>query len=125
MYKTLQGSWRTAGALWIAMEFCGGGSVSDLVHAAAAAAADDEDDAMPEEAIAYICGQTLAGLRYLHSIGKARTLGSVLLANACIHAHRPYWCTEPMIAPAVHQQPHALCQSSCKVHKRDQSATTT
>lgn len=44
------------------MEFCGGGSVSDLVHAAEAT--------LEEDIIAYICAETLAGLNYLHSIGK-------------------------------------------------------
>ncbi len=58
----LQGSWRTKGALWIAMEFCGGGSVSDLVQAA--------EGPLDEDIISYICAETLAGLNYLHAIGK-------------------------------------------------------
>jgi serine/threonine protein kinase len=44
------------------MEFCGGGSVSDLVHAA--------DGPIDEDIIAYICAQTLDGLIYLHAMGK-------------------------------------------------------
>lgn len=59
---TLQGSWRTHGALWIAMEYCGGGSVADLVHAA--------DGPLAQPIIAYLCAETLSGLAYLHSIGK-------------------------------------------------------
>ena len=57
-----QGSWTTHGALWIAMEYCGGGSVADLVHAA--------DGPLDQDIIAYLCAETLAGLTYLHSIGK-------------------------------------------------------
>ena len=62
----LQGSWRGKDALWIAMEYCGGGSVSDLMQAS--------DAPLEEDMIAYICTQTLAGLTYLHSIGKVGTL---------------------------------------------------
>ena len=47
------------------MEFCGGGSMADLVHASG-------DTPLTEDAIAYLCAETLAGLRYLHAIGKAR-----------------------------------------------------
>ena len=46
------------------MEYCGGGSVADLVHAAEAP--------LDEGTISYICAQALAGLAYLHSLGKAR-----------------------------------------------------
>lgn len=28
----VQGSWRTRDALWICMEYCAGGSVSDIMH---------------------------------------------------------------------------------------------
>ena len=59
-----QGSWAAAGSLWIVMEYCGGGSVADLVHAAEAP--------LDEGLISYICLQALAGLAYLHSLGKAR-----------------------------------------------------
>lgn len=58
----MQGSWRTHGALWIAMEYCGGGSVADLVHAA--------EGPLTQPIIAYLCAETLSGLKYLHSIGK-------------------------------------------------------
>ena len=58
----MQGSWRASDALWIVMEYCGGGSVSDLIHVA--------DGHLDEELISYICCEMLAGLAYLHSIGK-------------------------------------------------------
>ena len=77
--NTLQGSWSTHGALWIAMEYCGGGSVADLVHAA--------DGPLEQPIIAYLCAETLSGLKYLHSIGKVRFAfqaesGQVQLAHA-------------------------------------------
>ncbi|BDA42374.1 probable serine/threonine-protein kinase 4 at N-terminal half [Coccomyxa sp. Obi] len=71
------GSWRTKGALWIAMEFCGGGSVSDLVQAA--------EGPLEEDIISYICAETLAGLNYLHAIGKVHRdikCGNILLTEA-------------------------------------------
>lgn len=58
----LQGSWRTRDALWICMEYCAGGSVSDVMHT--------RGGGLDEDMIAYICAQTLAGLVYLHSMGK-------------------------------------------------------
>lgn len=48
------------------MEYCGGGSVSDLVQAA--------EGPLAEEVISYICAETLAGLNYLHAIGKVRKI---------------------------------------------------
>ena len=51
------------------MEYCGGGSVSDLMQAS--------DAPLEEDMIAYICTQTLAGLTYLHSIGKVGTLWGI------------------------------------------------
>ena len=45
------------------MEYCGGGSVSDLIQA-------NSNMPLDEEVIAYISRETLAGLAYLHSIGK-------------------------------------------------------
>ena len=58
----VQGSWTATDSLWIVMEYCGGGSVTDLINAA--------DLPIDEDIVAYICGQILAGLAYLHSIGK-------------------------------------------------------
>lgn len=58
----MQGSWTASDALWIVMEYCGGGSVTDLINAA--------DLPMDEDIIAYICSGILSGLGYLHSIGK-------------------------------------------------------
>ena len=58
----VQGSWTATDSLWIVMEYCGGGSVTDLINAA--------DLPIDEDIIAYICGEILAGLAYLHSIGK-------------------------------------------------------
>ena len=49
------------------MEYCAGGSVSDVMHTRGAG--------LDEDMIAYICGQTLAGLAYLHSVGKVRCPG--------------------------------------------------
>ena len=72
-HVAFQGSWTTHGALWIAMEYCGGGSVADLVHAA--------DGPLDQDIIAYLCAETLAGLTYLHSIGKVPPL---------THAHSPW-----------------------------------
>jgi serine/threonine protein kinase len=46
------------------MEYCGGGSVADLVHAA--------DGPLEQPIIAYLCAETLSGLKYLHSIGKVQ-----------------------------------------------------
>ena len=62
----MQGSWRLPSALWIVMEYCGGGSVSDLVHTAGTP--------LSEDLIAFICSETLAGLTYLHSINKVPNL---------------------------------------------------
>lgn len=44
------------------MEYCAGGSVSDVMHT--------RGGGLDEDMIAYICAQTLAGLVYLHSMGK-------------------------------------------------------
>lgn len=44
------------------MEYCAGGSVSDIMHAC--------DSALEEDLISYVCSETLAGLAYLHGIGK-------------------------------------------------------
>ncbi|PSC67730.1 Serine threonine-kinase dst1 [Micractinium conductrix] len=71
------GSWRTRDSLWICMEYCAGGSVSDIMHTCGGG--------LEEEVIAYISGQTLAGLSYLHTMGKVHRdikCGNILLTEA-------------------------------------------
>lgn len=48
---TSQGSYRHRRELWIVMEYCGGGSASDLVAATG--------EPLPEDTIAYVCGEAL------------------------------------------------------------------
>ena len=70
------GSWRAPDALWIAMEYCAGGSVSDIMHACNAP--------LEEPVISYICGETLAGLVYLHAQGRVHRdikCGNILLTD--------------------------------------------
>ena len=70
------GSWRAPEALWIAMEYCGGGSVSDIMQALGSP--------LDESAIAYICCETLNGLEYLHSSGRVHRdikCGNILLTE--------------------------------------------
>lgn len=55
------------------MEYCGGGSVADLMQAA--------DAPLDEEVIAWLCCETLAGLAYLHSMGKVLLLFSILSSS--------------------------------------------
>jgi serine/threonine protein kinase len=62
--RPAQGSWRAKEALWIAMEYCSGGSISDIMAAT--------DAPLDEDLIAYVCRETLAGLVYLHSMGKVQ-----------------------------------------------------
>ncbi|XP_076463603.1 mitogen-activated protein kinase kinase kinase kinase 5-like isoform X2 [Babylonia areolata] len=47
--------------LWIAMEYCGGGSMQDIYHVTGP---------LTEPQIALVCQQTLRGLNYLHRRGK-------------------------------------------------------
>ena len=56
------GSFTGAEYLWIVMEHCGGGSVRDILSAS--------NRPLREAQIAYLCGETLKGLVYLHSIFK-------------------------------------------------------
>ena len=67
------------------MEYCGGGSVTDLINAA--------DLPIDEDIVAYICGQILAGLAYLHSIGKvpSAALTLVMSVHAIKRANPPTW----------------------------------
>ena len=71
-YKT---SIRTRDALWIVMEHCGGGSVSDVIASTGLP--------LEERTIAYICSEALKGLSYLHGMGKARAPLSARCTDAC------------------------------------------
>ena len=71
------GSYYHGSALWIIMELCAGGSVTDLL--------DVLEAPLPEPAIAYIVAQSLAGLAYLHAhktIHRDIKGGNILLTAA-------------------------------------------
>ncbi|XP_021177028.2 mitogen-activated protein kinase kinase kinase kinase 5 isoform X3 [Fundulus heteroclitus] len=55
------GSYLCREKLWICMEYCGGGSLQDIYHVTGP---------LSELQIAYVCRETLQGLKYLHSKGK-------------------------------------------------------
>ncbi len=71
------GSLRTHDSLWICMEYCAGGSVSDIMNACEAT--------LDEAVISYICAETLMGLAHLHTIGKVHRdikCGNILLTES-------------------------------------------
>ncbi|KAK6195416.1 hypothetical protein SNE40_000852 [Patella caerulea] len=55
------GSYLRRDKLWIAMEYCGGGSMQDIYHITGP---------LGEPQIAFLCRETLKGLLYLHRKGK-------------------------------------------------------
>ncbi|XP_070576660.1 mitogen-activated protein kinase kinase kinase kinase 3-like isoform X2 [Ptychodera flava] len=55
------GSYLRREKLWIAMEYCGGGSLQDIYHITGP---------LTELQIAYMCRETLTGLDYMHTMGK-------------------------------------------------------
>ncbi|ESO93497.1 hypothetical protein LOTGIDRAFT_178509 [Lottia gigantea] len=55
------GSYLRRDKLWIAMEYCGGGSMQDIYHITGP---------LQEPQIAFLCRETLKGLLYLHRKGK-------------------------------------------------------
>lgn len=68
--------------MWIVMEYCSGGSMSDLIEALNASAP------MPEECIRAVCASVVLGLEYLHGV-----------ANVC---HRDIKCGNVLLTDDGH-----------------------
>jgi serine/threonine protein kinase len=108
-----------AGEMWISMEYCEGGSMTDLVEASAGYA-------LPEDCIRAVCASIVLGLEYLHGVANVchrdikcgnvllTSDGNVKLADFGVSAElsntlnkrktvvgSPYW-----MAPEVIQESH-------------------
>ena len=62
------------------MEYCSGGSISDIMAAT--------DAPLDEDLIAFVCGETLKGLAYLHTMGKACPRAETLFTIQLIPGYR-------------------------------------
>ena len=82
------GSYFRDSELLIVMEFCDGGSVSDIIR--------HRNKTLSEEEIAVVLRDTLCGLQYLHNIRKIhRDIKGKLLQTdpACLSPHLDFFLT--------------------------------